>query len=160
MDSDPASKEPAPPDGNPPKSGQSVRNRIAELQEYFSYYTAARIDLLKSSVRRALLWTAIALVGGAVVLVLIATSLVLIVLGISDGFTRVLGSRAWGDLVTGAIFLTILLGGMVLGITAMQRAARSRTIAKYEARRRQQREKFGRDVSDDAANGNDPQQRG
>jgi hypothetical protein len=155
MQTDPAhSDEPVvpPPDGQPSQgpAGESVRQRLAELREYFSYYTAARLDALKSSVRRLVLWALVLIIALLAVAGLVITAVVLICNGICDALTWLLHSRALAEILTGGLLLAGLFLATYLGLGLLHQFWHSQTVLKYEARRRRQREEFGRDVSQGA----------
>jgi len=162
MQSDPESVEPAgrPPGGHTPTEppGASVRQRLAELREFFSYYTAVRIDALKSSVRRWVLAAALALIGLLALAGLVIIAVVLICNGICDALTRLLHSRSLAELLTGALLLICIVAGAYVALGRLHEFWYSTTVAKYEARRQRQKERFGRDVSQ-AADGNEPRPR-
>jgi hypothetical protein len=168
MQSDPASfdePEGPHPQNQPPSGkadqdhGPSLRQSLAELREYLSYYTAARIDALKGSVRRLVLWAAVALIGLLAVAGMVVTAVVLICNGICDALTRLLHSRSLGELLTGLLLLVCLVGSAYFGLGMVHERWYSRTIKKYEARRKRQRDQFGRDVSVAAATGDEPHTR-
>jgi uncharacterized membrane protein YccC len=163
MQSDPAPIDDAAASapGNQPRqepAGASVRQRLAELREYFSYYTAARLDSLKSSVRRLVLWAVVLLIGLLAVAGFVITAVVLICNGICDALTRLLHSRSLGEFLTGILLLLGLFAAAYFGLGAMRQFWHSQAVAKYEARRQRQREHFGHDVSE-AANAHEPQPR-
>jgi uncharacterized membrane protein YccC len=169
MQSDPASfdKAEGPHPQNPPPSdkadqdhGASLRQSLAELREYFAYYTAARIDALKSSVRRLVLWVVVVLIGLLAVAGMVITAVVLICDGICDALTRLLHSRSLGELLTGVLLLVCLVGSVYFGVGLLHELWHARTVKKYEARRKRQRDQFGRDVSVAAAGDNEPHARG
>jgi len=161
-DPSPIDESAAPRPGPKPRQDQeraSIWQRLAELREYFSYYTTARIDALKSSVRRMVLWVAVLLMALLAVAGLIVTAVVLICDGIADALTQLLHSRSLGEFLTGILLLVGLFGSAYFGLGALHHLWHSQTVAKYEARRQRQREHFGHDV-DEAADGNEPQPRG
>jgi phosphotransferase system glucose/maltose/N-acetylglucosamine-specific IIC component len=152
MQTEPAhSDEPVvpPPEGQPSQghAGESMRERLAELREYFSYYTAARLDSLKSSIRRLVLWVAVLFIALLAVAGLVITAVVLICNGICDALTWLLHSRALGEILTGGLLLVGLFFAAYLGLGLMHQFWHSQTVLKYQARRQRQREQFGRDVS-------------
>ena len=131
---------------------QPLLDDLSSLREYAAYYVSARIDGVKHSVRRALLWAAVGLMGmvaGAVVLI---SAIVFVLDGISAGLAALLGGRRWaGDLITGSV----ILGGIALvGYLAIHGWIHSswhKTVEKYDRRRDQERGQFGHDVGQRAA---------
>lgn len=140
------------PSSHPADAIRDALRRIGQLREFAAYYASARIDAIKASIRDAGIYAALGLIGvlAAGSIVVVAISLLLI--GIAGAFAALLGGRVWlGQIITGAIFLAVLAIGAMVGIRVLRRWFHSKMVQKYEERQRQQRERFGQDVGDEAA---------
>lgn len=124
-----------------------AKARLGEIREYISYYLAAKADAFKLSLRTAVFYAAlgvIGLIGGAAAIV-VAVALLLV--GGAHGIGAALGDRMWlGDLILGAVVLALLALGARIAISKVFGASRKQTVEKYESRKREQRTRFGHDV--------------
>lgn len=124
--------------------------RLLEAIQYAGYYLAARLDLLKLTFRRILVFAALGVVGLLVGGAVVVTAGVLVCAGIA-GLIGSLVGRGWvGDLVTGLAILGIVAAGTVWAMSWITRTGRAATVAAYEQRKQQQRESFGTDVHERA----------
>jgi hypothetical protein len=118
-----------------------------ELGEYVSYYVTAKTDSAKLSVRNTVLWIALAAMGFIVVAALIITATWLLLNGIAEGVSVLLGGRVWvGNIVTGVLLLVGLGLAIYSTMTIRRITSRERVVCKYEQRQAQQQEQFGRNV--------------
>jgi hypothetical protein len=123
---------------------ESMIEQLAELREYVLLYVEARKDKARAVVRRLVVVSVILIgVGIAWVTTLVAGA-VLLVHGLAAATGSAIGNRHWagqivvgGSVVVGTLLVIILLAGL------SNRAARQRTIEKYERRHRIQRARFG-----------------
>ncbi len=111
----------------------AMRDRVAELVDYFLYYISARIDSLKFAIKRRIFiacWiaTAVLVAAGAIV-----TGVVLLCVGVSEGLTQWFGHRWAGELATGALLLVVVAVGGFIGIGHLIRSSHLKSVAKYEA---------------------------
>jgi hypothetical protein len=127
-----------------------VSQHLRELMEYISYYLSAKTDGLKHSLVRLGLFAALALVGLLAATAVVVTAAVLACLGISEGIDRLVNSRWIADMVTGVVILGVIGGGGYAAIQILSRSWSRKTRAKYEARRQEQRRRFGHDITDRA----------
>jgi hypothetical protein len=126
--------------------------QIAELQEFALYYLQARKDRLLASGRRLLLIAAVACCGFGVVLVVLLTSVLFVLGGLSQLVADALDSRlAIGQLIVGGVTLVALAVVGRLLVSARVWATYQETKLKYERRRNAQRARFGEDVSQRAS---------
>jgi hypothetical protein len=128
-----------------------ISTSIGELKEYAGYYMAAKMDGIKSSVRRIGLYAGISVVGLFVGGAIMATAGVLLVVGIAQALTA-LFHRAWlANLVTAILILGLLGLGVWLMMSKLTKSWRNATWKKYEDRKREQRNEYGHDVHQRAA---------
>lgn len=118
---------------------------LAALRETLALYLAAKADLLTLRLRRLVL----AVVGGLLALLagaaIVTVSAALVVRGIAELVTRLLGGRAWaGDLITGLGLLGVIALVTYFALRGAARASRQRTVKRYERRRNKDRAAFGR----------------
>ena len=123
-----------------------------EFAEYLTHYLNARTDRLKLAGRQALFGLGLGIVALLVLAGAGIVAVTLLFIGVAQGLAQLLGNRPWlGNLAGGGL----LLAGISLAVWAcaarQQRIARERTVEKYEHRKRQQQEKFGRNVAEQAA---------
>lgn len=149
-----------PPDGDagprasahPADAIREAFHRIGQLREFAAYYVSARIDAIKASVRDAGVYAALGLIGVLAAGSVVAVAIGLLLVGIAGAFAALLGGRLWlGQIITGAIFLAILAIASMIGMRVLRRWFHSKMVQKYEERQRQQRERFGQNVRDEAA---------
>lgn len=121
---------------------------FAELKDYIGYFIAAKADALKVTARNIGIFAALGLIGLAAGSAFIFTTVVLVCVGIAAGLVRLFNGSIWaGTLVAGMLFITLLAGGIYLGMRMITKASRERTVRKYASRQQQQRAKFGTDVA-------------
>jgi hypothetical protein len=141
--------EAGPAEGGEPRRLAAQTN---ELLEYLAYYFSARADRWKVTGRRALfrleseIIVLLVLAGGGI------AGVVFLFIGVAGGLAQLFGNRFWlGNLTAGGL----LLGGVGVVVWGRahwrQRVACERTVEKYEQRKQQQQEKFGRNVAGQAA---------
>jgi membrane protein implicated in regulation of membrane protease activity len=124
-----------------------MRAHFAELTTYVRYFIAAKADGLKVTGRNIGIYAALGLMGLAAGLAFIVTTVVLICVGIAAALVSLFNGSIWaGTLVAGILFITLLAGGIFLGMRMITRASRERTVKKYASLQQQQRAKFGTDV--------------
>jgi hypothetical protein len=163
MTPDPAHSAPPDPDQateahdqprSPDEAFTFLRERFEQLVDYASYYLAARRDALKIAATRGILLA----VGGILALVIlaavIATSAVLICVGISDGLSVLFGHQWIGELLTGLLIITVIAGSALIVMKVISGRSLRMTVEKYEKLRRLQRERYGRDVTGQSTGGN------
>ena len=139
-----------PPAGHPTEAIRDALAKVAELREFAAYYMAAKIDALKVTVRRIGIMAGLGLVGAVAGAALVVTAVVLLLLGIAGAFTALVGHAWLGELITAVIFLAIPVVGILVGMRILTRTFKTSTVTKYEERKRQERQQFGRDVRDEA----------
>lgn len=128
-----------------------LSTRLAEIGEYASYFISAKSDALKLSLRTAILYAALGVVGLIVALSAIATAVVLFLVGAADAIGAALRGRAWaGDLVIGGFIILAIVIAIPLVLKKVTNSSRTKTVEKYESRKHTQDARFGHDVADRA----------
>jgi hypothetical protein len=130
-----------------------MRDRISEVVDYFLYYISARIDSLKFAFKRRVFiasWIAIAVLAAAGAII---TGVVLLCEGICDGLSVLFGHRWAGELTTGVLLLGVVAVGGFGAVGHLIRRSHLKSMAKYEAMSKKERERFGRDATGRADNG-------
>ena len=129
-----------------------LEEQLEELGEYIHYYFSAQLDSAKVSLRRAAL-----AIGAAILVLAAASSLVgvcvtIAVLGVANLLGATLGDRLWaGYLIVGVSVLAAIAIGIYFAVSRLERSLRQRTVDRYTRRRREQKERFGHDVKEQAA---------
>jgi len=114
--------------------------RLRELQAYAQHYLAARVDLVKLSVRNAILWTVIGVIGLCIASTVLLTAAVLLVIGLAQAIAALCGGRMWaGNLIVGGFILIATVVGAWVAIRAVTKSSRTRTVKRYERRLQQER---------------------
>lgn len=125
---------------------------LAELKEYGACLLMASTDRLKISVRQAGVYAVLGLAGIVVLCAALATGVVLTLLGLMFAFAAIFDALWLGTLAAGLMTLGGLGLGVWIGIAAMNRSSRLKTVEKYEQRQRWEQEQFGRTLHDAGRN--------
>ncbi len=147
--------------GGPPAdaSGQDSRQlglAWEELLEDFSHYVHSLVDLLRLKGRKVLLRLQLEILAILIAAGAIFVAVILIGMGLAQGFTAAFGNTPWlGNLTAGVVLLGCVSIGIVLRATLRKKASRERVTKKYELRKQQQRAKFGHDVTEAAGRGDE-----
>jgi hypothetical protein len=155
----PEAAEPPPVNGKhaaPTEALRDVGRSAAELKEYLSYFIAAELDRMKLTLRNLTIYAALGAVGLIAGGALVVTAVVLAIMGLAGllnalinigGYAQRAGVvPALGYLIVGLLLLGAVAGGAVIMIRHMFNSSRSKTIEKYENRRRQQTLDHGTNV--------------
>jgi hypothetical protein len=131
----------------PADAFHEAMEHVGELKEYVSLYVAAKLDKIKVSVRRIVLYAVLgvlALVVGAAMLVMASVQLLS---GLAGVIAAGLGGRMWaGNLIVGFVLLTGIMLGAWLMVRRMFNSSRKATVDRYERRLQRQRVDFGADA--------------
>ena len=134
-----------------PDALQRLLQQFGELVEYFSYYAAAKTDRFKVTLRNTALGVVLAALGFVAVAGLFVTAGWLLLIGVAGGLSVLFGDRPWlGNLLTGALVLGGLGGGLYVMVVALSRVARERIVEEYGKRQARQETRYGRNVSERA----------
>lgn len=122
---------------------------LQEFKEYASYYLAARADLVRSKVRKFVVFALLGIVAAIVGVTALVVAVVLVLLGIAGGLGELITNRPWaGSLVTGLVLLAVAFGSLKLVAPQWFAVSRRKVKEKYDRRRQTQRERFGHDVDE------------
>jgi len=124
--------------------------RLAKIREYAAYLFAAKLDAIKATGLNVLFYAIAGILSLVMGAAFTGTAAVLLLLGIAHGIGE-LFRHAWiGEVVVAGVVLGGIAGGLFFGLTWLPRIMRKQMVSKYEARQRQQRSEFGRDVAQQA----------
>ena len=134
-----------------PSPLSALARDFAEMAEYFSCYVSATFDRGKLSIKE-LLWAAVGWASGVIVVSgVLLTAVVFLFYGAALGLAGLFGNRLWlGCLLSGLFFLTLTAGLIRFQRARFKRASLKKRVQKYEQTLDEQREKFGRDLEDQA----------
>jgi hypothetical protein len=134
--------------GDRPTVADALRDgvrSIAELIQHAGNLLSAKLDLLKLSIRRAILYTILGMIAGFAAAAIVVVCIVLLFVGAAHGLGAALGGREWlGDLIVSAAVLGTVGVSLMMFLRRFNAASRRGTVRKYERRRTEQRERFGR----------------
>ena len=129
-----------------------LRLQLDELQTYIRQQWAARTDRALLGLRRLILLASAGVVAIVAAGAWIVTSVVLFLLGASDGLSILLAGRLWlANLIVGAGAIVLLAIGTMVAWAGWAAASKRRTRTKYEHRQREQRRRFGHTARDRAS---------
>ena len=135
--------------------GDALRDamaQIGELREYAVHYLAARFDVLKLSVRNAVLWIAIGILAILAGVAVVVTAIVIACVGLAQAIAAMLGGRMWaGNLIVGIVLIAAIVVGIWLGMKRLFSASLTRTVERYERKLRRQRLERGHDAKERAS---------
>ncbi len=124
---------------------------LSQLAEFVSFYLEAKIDGIKRTIKIAGILAALGVLGLLAGATLVVTAVVLICAAVAEALGRLLGHAWLGSLVTGVLILALIAGAIWIVMSRLTKSWKAKTVQHYEKRRRQQREKFGSDITDSAA---------
>jgi hypothetical protein len=144
-----------PTNGHGESPGEALRgglSQLGEVREYLTYYLAAKADGVKVSLRNLAVYAVLGILGMAVGVAVLATTGVLLLVGIAQGLGRLFGGREWlGDIVVAVVILGTVAGGAFFGLRWLTNTSRKKLVSKYEDRQRKQRYEYGHDIAERAA---------
>jgi hypothetical protein len=130
-----AAEEPAPAE---------ALGAIKELRAYAAQYLSAKAGAVKLSIRKAVTYAALAVMGLIALTALIATAVVLAIVGMAQGLTLLLRGHAWaGNLIAGFLVLGMLALVTWLGMKRLFKSSREHVVKDHERRLRIQRQQLG-----------------
>jgi hypothetical protein len=135
-----------------PEAFNRLLEQLRELNEYFTYYLAAKVDGIKLSLQKTVMWAVLGVLGLLVVAAVIVTSTVLLLTGLAGGLGILFDHQPWlGNLTVGVLVLVVLGVAVYFGCSQLTTGFWKRTVTKYERYQARQRAAFGYTVSDKAA---------
>lgn len=144
--------EPREVHGGTKESLNRIGSLVAEAKEYVSYFVSAKVDSVKLSVRKAVLYAGLGLVGGVALVAVVCVAVALLLSGAAQGLGALFGGRMWlGNLTTGLIVMVGLGLAAYVGVRRMIGSHRLTTVQKYEKRQDWERRQFGRSVEEAAS---------
>ena len=156
------SDSPSPPNPDPeteaPRGGErhslldfidDIKDSFAELIEYVSYYLAVQLNIARLTVRRMIFLAALGVMTLIASAAIVVVGAILICVGIAHALALAFQSQWIADIVTGAGVLVFVCLAAKMFVYRMTRFADEHLMAeKFEARRRRQKRRSGRDVGD------------
>jgi hypothetical protein len=128
----------------PEQTAREAVDHFSELKSYAAHYLAARIDLVKLSIRRAVIFAVLGTLGLIALIAVVVTAVVLALNGLALALTALFRGHAWaGYMVAGVLVLGLLGLGAWIGIRRMFGSSREATVKRYEKRLQQQRHELG-----------------
>jgi hypothetical protein len=129
----------------------TLLQQYGELVAYGSHFVHATLDGIKVSIRQAVVWTVLGIMGGIALVAVIVTAIVLLLTGLATGIGLAFGGQLWlGSVVVGLVLLIILSLGCLVGVRVFFKHAREQKVRDYGERQLQQRAQFGRSAADHA----------
>jgi len=139
-------------DGVPPAQAFAAATAlIGELKEYVGYYVGAKLDAVKLSVTNVVVYAVLGLIGAAVGVTVLAMAVVMLCSAVCNGLGNLFGyllgpGWAWlGPLLFGLVILGGVAVGVIYGLKSFARTTRGKLVAKYEDRKRRERNNYGHD---------------
>ena len=137
-------------DGKHPSPANAFHEAVAQLGEFKQYalhFLAARIDSAKLTVRNAVLWMGIGIIGLLGAVAVVVTAVVILCVGMAQAIAALCGGRMWaGNIIVGVVLLGAIVVGIWLGVKRMFGASLTKTVERYERKLRRQRIDLGHDA--------------
>lgn len=145
------STEQPPREGEPAEQFKFAVNRLAELKEYALYFVSVKLDGIKLSLRNAVIYAGLGIIGAMAGGAVIAVAAALLVIGAAHGIGAALGGNAWlGDLIIGVLVLAVVGIGAVMAVKWLTKSFHQQLVNKYQSRQQEQRRAYGHDVQERA----------
>jgi hypothetical protein len=144
-------------DPSPTDAFREAAGHLREIKAYTLYYVAAKMDAVRSSVRRLVVYAVLGLVAAVIGLTALVVAVVLTMEGLASLINWGLsfaypGLAPWiGPLIVGVGVMAILTIGVLFVVPRQFRMWRQKMVKKYDHKRREQRVKTGHDVRERAA---------
>jgi hypothetical protein len=123
-----------------------LKKHAAELTEFVQVYLSIQSDSIRNTVRTIGLYAALALVGGILLIALIAKATTMLLAGAAAGLGELFGNRLWaGELVVSVVVLALVAITAYLVMNKITNTSRQKAARKYEQRREAERARFGVD---------------
>jgi hypothetical protein len=134
----------------PQEALKSAGRYLGELKAYAGNYLAAKLDGMKLSVKRLVIFAGLGVVGLIIAGGLLVTAAVLLLNGLANLLATVFSPpKPWfGQLIVGFVVIAGALAGTWLLLRRITNASKQATIQKYQAMHDQQRREYGHDVSE------------
>ncbi len=150
---------PSPAEGedSPSDAFHEAAAHLREIKAYALYYISTKLDAVRVSVRRAVVYAIVGAIAGVAGITLIVMAVVLAMQGLAELINWALhfayaGLSPWiGPLIVGLGLLAALGIGLRVLVPRQFKAWHRQLVRKYEHKRRQQRVNVGCDVHQRAA---------
>lgn len=127
---------------------EDIRMRSQEMAAYAKYLVSLETDRWKLTARRVGYMAAAGAIGLTIVVASLVVGAALLVVGLAGLLGMLLGSFWIGAAIVGGAIVLLTAGALGAGWMLLNRMAMRRLREKYEGIRREQRERFGRDVEE------------
>jgi len=137
-------------DGTPPSEAlHDAAHQFAQLKEYFGHYVSAKLDGVKLTFRRLVIFAILGMVGLLAGGAMIIAAAVMLLQGLANAIGAIFEpDKPWvGQLIVSVLVLGGVVAGTILLVRKMTGASKARTVAKYDSKHDQQRQHFGQDVA-------------
>jgi hypothetical protein len=123
-----------------------LKKHAAELAEFVQLYLSVQSDSIRNTVRTIGLYAALGLVGGILLIALIAKATTMLLAGAAAGLGVLFGDRLWaGELTVAGVVLALIAITVYVMMNKITNTSRQKAARKYEQRRESERAKFGVD---------------
>jgi len=140
-----------PVDDLPPREAlNSAGKYLGELKAYAGNLVAAKLDGIKLSVKRLVIFAGLGIVGLIIGGTVLVTAAVLLLNGLANLVAAAFNPpKPWfGQLIVGFIVLAAALAGTWFVLKRLTGASKEQTVRKYQAMHEQQRREYGHDVTE------------
>jgi hypothetical protein len=137
----------------PAEALKDASARFGELKEYVSLLIATKVDGVKLTIRRIVLYAILGVVGAVIGVAMLVTAAVYVLSGIAGGIGAAFPDPyGWwaGRLIVGVVVVGASVAGVFVLMKSLTGSSRKRTIDKYENRKRVERNLYGHDVAERA----------
>jgi len=125
---------------SPGESFSAAMSHFAELRAYFAQYIGAKVGGLRTSVRNLVIYAVLGVLGLLAGGAMIVTAASIIVIGLAQAVSHLLGDRMWaGNLIVGVLLLGAVVGTVILVVKKLFNSSRQATVNSHERRLKQQR---------------------
>lgn len=155
-----AASEPTTNEAAAAPDADGIKNHLLQMQQttkelfdYAKYYAELHWDQLKLTIVKYALLAVLAIAFAAMMATLLIAGSIVLVIGLCYSLAEWLfeGNGAYGLLLGGALFVVPVLAALGIGIATIQGRFRAQLGSKYEAKKREQRARYGHDVEQRAA---------
>ncbi len=116
------------------RAWRAFGTRWPRMRRELARYASTHMDRVRATVHQVVVGAALAVLGLIVAVAVLATAVVLLVVGLAGALAAAFGDNAWlGNLVAGGAVLTLFAGAIVLGLRR-DRAKRMHALEQRYAR--------------------------
>lgn len=127
---------------------RGLASLVAELRQYFGHFLAAKLDGVKLTAKRLVIYAVLGIIAAIVAGTILITASVLLLVGLAYAIGALFDPDEpfVGMLIVAGVVLLGTFGGGLLILKRMLGSSRKYTIDKYERMEREERAQFGRDA--------------